>query len=169
SWAGLKGATPIVFASFAATHIGEKAHVLFDIVFFVVIISALMQGSSLKLVARKLGLVVEQEDETNFPVDMELLEQTKHGIVQLELKQTDYAVENRVVDLGLPVGAIVLFIKRHGAFIIPDGATVFENGDKILLVTKLKEDLEAAQECFEKKKIEELDEEDDDTQELHAA
>ncbi|MFG1485957.1 potassium/proton antiporter [Halobacteriovorax sp. RZ-2] len=169
SWAGLKGATPIVFASFAATHIGEKAHVLFDIVFFVVIVSALMQGSSLKFVARKLGLVVEQEDEANFPVDMELLEQTKHGIVQLEIRQTDYAVEHRVVDLRLPPGAIVLFIKRHGAFIIPDGATVFEKGDKILLVTKLKEDLEAAQECFVKKKIEELDEEDDDTQELHAA
>lgn len=169
SWAGLKGATPIVFASFAATHLGESAHTIFDIVFFVVLVSALMQGSTLKLVAKKLGLIVEAEDEAIFPVDMELLEQTKHGIVQLEIKAEDYAIENRVVDLGLPPGAIVLFIKRHGAFIIPDGATVFEKGDKILLVTKLKEDLEHAAECFEKKKIEDLGEDVNDTNELRAA
>ncbi|TGD48325.1 potassium/proton antiporter [Halobacteriovorax sp. Y22] len=169
SWAGLKGATPIVFASFAATHMGERAHTIFDIVFFVVIISALIQGSTLKIMARKLGLIVEQEDEANFPVDLELLEQTKHGIVQLEIRETDFAVDNRVVDLGLPTGSVVLFIKRHGAFIIPDGATVFEKGDKILLVTKLKEELEKAQECFIKKKIEDLIEEVDDTEELKVA
>lgn len=169
SWAGLKGATPIVFASFAATHMGDKAHTLFDIVFFVVITSALMQGSTLKTVARKLGLITDIEDDANFPVDMELLEQTKHGIVQLEIRPTDFAVDQRVVDLRLPSGAVVLFIKRHGAFIIPDGATVFEKGDKILLVTKLKEDIERAGECFVKKKIEELDDEVDDTKELHAA
>ncbi len=148
SWAGLKGATPIVFACLAAVKMGEAAYILFDIVFFVVLVSALIQGSTLKIVARKLGLIYEAVEDPSFPVDFEVIEKTKNGIKRFTIQPDYFAVEKRVVDLNLPKGSLVLFIKRHGAFVIPDGSTTFKPMDRVLIVTKVKSDLGVAQKCF---------------------
>jgi len=149
SWAGLKGATPIVFASLAATQLGGRAHTFFDVVFYVVILSALLQGTSFKKLAKKLGLLFEAIEDANFPVDLEVLEKTKSGITEIQIEKGFYIVDKRIVDLVLPKGALILFIKREGAFIIPDGSTTFNAFDKLLLVTNNKEDIQAAREAFE--------------------
>ncbi len=148
SWAGLKGATPIVFASFAAVKMGENAYILFDIVFFVVLISAIFQGMTLKPLARKLGLLYETIDDPSFPIDFDVLEKTKNGIKEITLMANDFAIDKRLVDLQLPNGSLVLFIKRQGAFIIPDGSTKFQVQDKVLIVTNFKADIENASKCF---------------------
>lgn len=148
SWAGLKGATPIVFASLAAVKLGDKAHATFDIVFFVVLLSAILQGATLKFVAKKMGLLTEVIEDPVFPIDMEVLEKTKNGIKEFVLGDDFFAVEKRVVDLFLPQGCLVLFIKRKGVFIVPDGATRFEANDTILFVTKNKIDIQEAFHCF---------------------
>lgn len=153
SWAGLKGATPIVFASLAAVKMGNKAYIIFDIVFFVVLVSALIQGMSLKLVAKKLGLLYEAIEDPSFPIDFEVLEKTKNGIKEIIVSGSDYAVEKRVVDLNLPSGCLVLFIKREGAFIVPDGSTKFQENDKVLIVTRVKDDVETAIECFKNEQV----------------
>lgn len=149
SWAGLKGATPIVFASMAASKMGDKANILFDIVFFVVLLSALIQGMSLKFLARKLGLLYDVIEDPNFPIDFEVLEKTKNGIKEFFIESDDYAVDKRIVDLQLPLGCLVLFIKRDGGFIIPDGGTKFMEDDKVLIVTKIKSDIAKAIQCFQ--------------------
>ncbi len=148
SWAGLKGATPIVFASLAAVRIRDNAHPIFDIVFFVVLVSALLQGLTLKFFARKLGLLIESVEDPNFPIDIEVFEKTRNGIKELRIEPSYFSVEKRVVDLSLPQGCLVLFIKRDGAFIVPDGATKFEALDGVLIVTKTKEDIIDAIKCF---------------------
>lgn len=148
SWAGLKGATPIVFASFAATVPEETTLLIFDIVFFTVIISALLQGSTLRYCAMKLGLLYESVYDPEFPIDLEVIERTKNGIRQLRILESDYAVGKRIVDINLPKGALVLFINRAGNFIIPNGSTIFEQDDRVLLVTSTKEDLPLGMECF---------------------
>jgi cell volume regulation protein A len=153
SWAGLKGATPIVFASLALVQIGNKAHILFDIVFFVVLVSALVQGITLKFVAKKLGLLFEAIEDPSFPIDFEVLEKTKNGIKEISINPEDFAVERRVVDLHLPSGCLVLFIKREGAFVIPDGSTKFLENDKVLIVTMSKSDIDKAINCFIKENI----------------
>ncbi len=151
SWAGLKGATPIVFASLAAVKMGDRAFILFDIVFFVVIVSAIVQGVTLKPVAKKLGLLFEAIEDPNFPIDFEVLEKTKNGIREFVIEETDFAIDNRVVDLNLPSGCLVLFIKREGSFVIPDGATKFIPNDRVLIVTKSKGDIDIAINCFKEK------------------
>lgn len=153
SWAGLKGASPIVFASFAATHVGESVHKIFDIVFFVVLLSALIQGSTLKWLSRKLSLLIEAVEDPEYPIDFELLEKMKNGIFEQQILSGDYAVNNKIIDLSLPRGAWVLFIKRSGTFIIPDGSTELYENDKALVVTKHKNDIEDAKQAFVKKKI----------------
>ena len=142
SWAGLKGATPIVFASLVATNVGKESLFIFDIVFFTVLISALVQGSTVKILAKKLNLLIESIFDPDFPIDLEVIEKTKNGIKEIKIEDLDFAVEKRVVDLGLPKGTVILFIKRNGGFIIPDGSTTFKSQDKILIVTSEKEELE---------------------------
>jgi len=148
SWAGLKGATPIVFASLVAMNVGKEANFIFDLVFFTVIISALVQGSTVKLLAKKLNLLIESIIDPDFPIDLEVIEKTKNGIREFMIEDTDFAVEKRVVDLGLPKGTVILFIKRSGGFIIPDGSTSFKAKDKILMVTSEKDELESSMTHF---------------------
>ena len=148
SWAGLKGATPIVFASLVATQLGSAANLIFDIVFFTVLISALLQGTTLKFTAKKLDLLFEAIYDPDFPIDMEVLDKTKHGIKEILINKDDFAVGNRIIDLHLPEGASVLFIKRSGGFILPNGSTRFESADKILAVTTEKSTLEEVVHCF---------------------
>ncbi|MCO4754968.1 MAG: potassium/proton antiporter [Bacteriovoracaceae bacterium] len=148
SWAGLKGATPIVFAAFVSTEIGTNANLIFDMVFFSVLISALLQGTTLKPVAKKLGLLFESVYDPDFPVDLETIEKTRNGIKELRVHEGDYAVGSRIVDIRLPKGALILFIKRGGGFVIPNGSTTFEVNDKVLLVTPQKDEIQHAENCF---------------------
>lgn len=148
SWAGLKGATPIVFASFAATVPAATTKTMFDIVFFTVLISALLQGGTLRFFAKKLGLLYESVYDPEFPIDEDLLSKTKNGIRQYRIFENDFAVGKRLVDIHLPKGALILFILRAGNFIIPDGSTTFEVHDKVLLVTNNKDDIDIGIKCF---------------------
>jgi cell volume regulation protein A len=151
SWAGLKGASPIVFAALVATEIDTSTNLIFNKVFYVVLFSALLQGTTLKWVAKKLGLLYESINDPDFPVDLEILDKTKNGFMEFPVKESYFCVGNRIVDLGLPTGSLVLFIKRNGSFIIPNGATQFEVNDKVLLVTPEKEQVKLAFECFQLK------------------
>lgn len=142
SWAGLKGASPIVFASLVATRVGQEAELIFDIVFFTVFTSALLQGLTMRPLAKKLNLVFEAIEDPDFPVDLDVLEKTKNGIRHQLILKSDFAVEKRIVDLSLPEGVVILFIKRAGGFIVPDGSTQIEIDDKILFATPKKEQVE---------------------------
>jgi cell volume regulation protein A len=155
SWAGLKGATPIAFASFVATNVGTEANLIFDIVFFSVITSAILQGTTLKFFAKKLNLLFEAVYDPEFPVDLETLNQTKHGIKEVLLNDGDFAVSKRIVDIKLPDGIVILFIKRSGGFIIPCGSTELQSNDKVLIATPEKEQLSDAVSYFIEEKFEE--------------
>lgn len=141
SWAGLKGASPIVFAALVATEIGSEANLMFDMVFFSVLISALLQGTTMKWMARKCNLLYEAIYDPDFPIDLEVIEKTKNGIKEIVISEGDFAVDKRIVDLNLPKGTLVLFIKRASGFIIPDGSSVFNLGDKVLIVTPEKKQI----------------------------
>ena len=157
SWSGLKGATSIVFASFVAQSLGGEVLFLFDIVFFAVMLSILIQGSTVKLLAKKLNLYYEAVLDPDFPVDMEFLEKTKNGIKEYALAKSDFAVGKKLIDLDLPIGSVVLFIKRAGLFIIPDGTTEFQACDKVLLVTSTKDEVADCIEKFKNQENTELD------------
>ena len=141
SWAGLKGATPIVFAALVATEVGTEANFIFDIIFFSVLVSALLQGTTLNFVAKKCDLLFEAIYDPEFPIDIETIEKTKNGIKEIKINEGDFAINQRIIDLNLPKGTLVLFIKRTSGFIIPDGSTSFEKDDKVLIVTPEKQQI----------------------------
>ena len=132
----------------SAVQLGHRADLIFDLVFFVVVLSAIIQGSSLKWLAQKLGLMEAGVEESSFPINFDEFEKTRNGIREIRIEAGYNAVGKRVVDLQLPNGCLVLFVKREGSFIVPNGASTFEVGDKLLFVTKEKEEVEQALACF---------------------
>jgi cell volume regulation protein A len=150
SWGGLKGASPIVFACFVATKMGSETNLIFDLVFFAVVFSAILQGSTLKLLAKALKLQFVVVEDPKFPIDQDIIDNTKNGMKEITIKSTDYAVGKRIVDLKLPKGSLILFLKRESGFIIPNGSTEIKNEDIVLLVTPLKEDVDKCLVYFQK-------------------
>lgn len=129
SWVGLRGAVPIVLATFPLLAGVEKAEIIFNIVFFIVLTSALLQGSSLPLVARWLGVDAPLPTRPRLPLAFEPDKGTSGELLEVEIAQESHAVNKQIVDLKLPKGALIVLLQRNGAFLVPSGGTVIEAGD----------------------------------------
>jgi potassium/hydrogen antiporter len=126
-WAGLRGAVPIVLATFVLTSTVAHSQTIFNAVFFVVIVSTLIQGTTLELLAQRLGLTSPAS-----PVP----ETDKQPLGELDLVEFTVAVNHSingsaVRELGLPREALVAVIKRDGEAIAPRGSSVIEAGDQL--------------------------------------
>ena len=76
----------------------------------------------------------------------------KNGIFETLVSENDFAANKKVLELGLPTGSWIIFLKRNGTFIIPDGSTTLIAGDKALVVTREKHDIELAKGSFLEKR-----------------
>ena len=126
-WAGLRGAVPIVLATFVLTSTVPHSQTIFNAVFFVVIVSTLVQGTTLESLAQRLGLTS--------PVSL-VPETDTQSLGELDLVEFTVAVNHSingsaVRELGLPREALVAVIKRDGEAIAPRGSSVLEAGDQL--------------------------------------
>jgi cell volume regulation protein A len=133
AWVGLRGAVPIVLATFPLLAGVSRADHFFHLVFFVVLTSVLLQGTSIPFIARKLGL------DRPLLWTPTLLEPLVSGSLREELAEIvigpDSPVAGRsVVDLGFPEGALIVLMRKRGESLVPGGATVVEAGDSILVL-----------------------------------
>ena len=136
SWVGLRGAVPIVLATFPLLAGISKAEMIFNLVFFIVLTSALLQGSTIPLVARWLKL------ETPAPEVPGLSASAAEGTLcapgrlhTLTLPGDSPLAGRQLVDLRLPKGVLIVYIERHGSYLVPDGGTVVTAGDRLHLLT----------------------------------
>ncbi|MFA5072715.1 MAG: potassium/proton antiporter [Nitrospirota bacterium] len=136
SWVGLRGAVPIVLGTFPLVAGLEKADMIFNIVFFVVITSALLQGSTVALVARWLKLDAPLAARFRSPFELEPGEHVQGEPVEIEIGADSPAAGVQIIDLGLPPGALILFIERDSKYIIPSGATGLRIGDRLHMIVK---------------------------------
>ena len=131
-WAGLRGAVPIVLATFVlSSHIGE-AETIFNAVFFVVVVSALLQGTTLEWVATRLGLVDPRPTVEAPPLEVDALG-------SLELVEFDVAGDHAIAgaavrEVGLPRSALIAVVARRAETIPPRGSTVLEPGDRLFVL-----------------------------------
>jgi cell volume regulation protein A len=135
-WAGLRGATPIVFATFPVTENLEHGHLIFNVAFFVVLLSTTLQGTTIEPVARWLGVT---SDEAALPaplVEPVLLNRLGAEVVQFPVRDTDAVVGHPVRELGLPREALLNVIVRGERAIPPRGSTVIESGDQLHLIVR---------------------------------
>lgn len=140
SWVGLRGAVPIIFATYPLIAQVQYATLIFNVVFFITIVSLLTQGTTVSYMAKLLGLS-EQEKKQNNDFGMELPEEIKSAMSEIEVIPSLLANGNHLMDLTLPDNTLVVMVKRDKHFFIPRGRTKLNEGDKLLVITDNDEEL----------------------------
>jgi potassium/hydrogen antiporter len=131
-WAGLRGAVPIVLATFPLSSDVPEKNTIFNVVFFVVVISTLVQGTTLEALAKRLGLLSPAPPVHHPPLEVSPLGQLE--LVDFAVAP-DHAVNGAVVhELGLPRGVLVAVINRGDETVPPSGNTVVEAGDRLFVL-----------------------------------
>lgn len=134
SWMGLKGAVPIVFATFPLLAGVEHSALIFHIVFFAVLISVLLQGTTMTPMARLLKL--------QQPVSKKRLHEEEHGVIMSddsEMNEVIVPLNSKMVGqpvmrLHLPRSSMVLLITREEGTLVPNGRTRLEAGDVLMVL-----------------------------------
>ncbi len=134
SWVGLRGAVPIVFATYPLLAGIEKAHMIFNIVFFVSLSSVIIQGTTLGKVAKWMHVALPKRVKKQSPVDAFLSDGTKSLIREITIPPDNFSVGKRIVDLHFPRTAIIAMISRNGKFLTPNGATIIQEGDTLIVL-----------------------------------
>lgn len=136
AWVGLRGSVPIILAIFPLIFGLEGAELIFNVVFFVVLISATLQGTTLPYVARKLGLTVAPPIVPAASLEITALEDVDADIVEYRLGDTARAVNRRLSQIALPDGTVVAMITRGKDVIPPRGSTLLQAGDHLFVVLR---------------------------------
>lgn len=149
SWVGLRGAVPIVFATYPLIAGAEKANMIFNIVFFISLTSVLIQGTTLPMVARWLKLAIPEREKQLTKTDIELSDSIKQMLSEIVVPAECSSVGKKIVELGLPQTILISIIKRGDKFITPTGSTELESGDRLFVLTENKDDLNDIFRCLE--------------------
>lgn len=126
-WAGLRGAVPIVLGTFVLTSEISNAHTIFNVVFFVVIISALIQGTTLEWMAKRLGVIDKSFRETTHADGVSNISE----LVEFDIAPWHSIAGSTINELGLPGKVTISRVKRKSKAIKFDGKTVLYTGDKL--------------------------------------
>lgn len=135
SWVGLRGAVPIIFATYPVVAEIPGSHQIFNIVFFITLLSLIFQGMTISIGARMLHLDLPQEKEGN-EFGVELPEEIDSQLMDLTLTAEMLEKGNRLVDMDIPKGTLVMLVKRGNEFIIPNGQVELYVGDKLLFISE---------------------------------
>lgn len=134
SWVGLRGATPIVLSTFPVLAGIPRSDTIFDIIFFVVLVSVLLQGSTITTVAKYLGITTDVVPEPQYPMELRNSADLRNELIEITIAQDSPAVNRQIVNLGLPESSLIVLITRDEDILVPNGNTIIEQGDKLLLL-----------------------------------
>jgi cell volume regulation protein A len=148
SWVGLRGAVPIILATFAVTGKVENSYSIFNIVFFVVITSSLLQGWTIPAIAKFLKVYREDKKKSKMPVEIDITRESERIMIDYIVPFNASILNKSLVELNLPEGTLIVFIARDGNIFVPNGNTHLEEGD-LLQVLVLEEN---KQKLFDKLK-----------------
>ncbi|WP_243297072.1 potassium/proton antiporter [Bacillus litorisediminis] len=154
SWAGLKGAVPIVLATYPIVAGIENSNLIFNAVFFVVLFSALFQGSTLARLATKLGLTGGKEELDHPIMELITLGQSDSEIMEVHLPETSPVIGSSLTNIKLPEETLIIGIIREKNIITPTGKTTIENGDSLYVISHKKNREEVKTTLMGKKKEE---------------
>ena len=135
SWVGLRGAVPIIFATYPVIAGIEDADFLFNVVFVITLLSLSIQGTTITSCARWLGLATE-EPKTGNDFGIELPDELESQLSERTLTETDFAQGSRLADMHFPKGTLVMMVKRGRSFIVPNGQLELQPGDILLTIAQ---------------------------------
>ncbi len=136
SWAGLRGAVPIWLATLPVIAGVEGSAQLFNVVFFVVVISTLLQGFTFEPLARRLGLTTGEAALPRPVVETGMIQELGGDVLAFRVEPQDAAVGRMIKELGLPREALINLIVRDEQALLPRGSTVVEAGDELHLLVR---------------------------------
>lgn len=148
SWAGLRGAVPIVFATYPLLAGIDKADMIFNIVFFISVTSVLIQGTTLSVVAKWLNVGAREEINPYSDIEKWRPDLPKSAIREIEISSDFYAVNKKLVDLSFPKNAFITMIIRKNEYLTPTGFTVIKANDTLVVISDNEEDLIKAENCL---------------------
>ncbi len=134
SWVGLRGAVPIIFATYPLLSAEvPHARTIFNVVFFVTIVSLLVQGTTVSAMAQWLGLVGKGEEKEIFKVA--LPDEIKSAMSEIELTAEVLSGGNKLMNLNLPDNTLAVMVKREEQYFVPKGHTSLQSGDRLLVIS----------------------------------
>jgi cell volume regulation protein A len=135
SWVGLRGAVPIILATFPLTAGVKYADVFFTIVFFIVFTSALLQGWSLVYVSKLLKLDVPLIKKPRSPMEFESAQTDQNDLYDFYITENSRVRGKSIVEIGMPKDSLIVLINRNEQYVVPSGGTIVEPGDIVLVLT----------------------------------
>lgn len=134
SWVGLRGAVPIIFATYPVVENVEGAQQIFNIVFFITLLSLGLQATTIPWLAKRLHLDLPEEKQGN-DFGVELPDEIDSSLHDVEVTAAMLAHGDRLADMKLPAGTLVMIVKRDDEFIVPNGSLRLHPGDKLLVIS----------------------------------
>ncbi len=136
SWVGLRGAAPILLATFPLIAGAPGADLIFNVVFFVVLASVLLQGTLIPPVARLLHVDKPMVPRPAYPLEYTGSTRMESIFRELQVPPRSTADGKAIVELGLPPELLVLLIARGDEFLIPSGGSIIQAGDRLLVLSE---------------------------------
>lgn len=143
AWVGLRGAVPIILATFPLVAGIPKADLLFNMVFFIVLTSSLIQGGTIPFVARALRVEAPLERRRPMSLEFEPMEGSCASLEEFVIPYESETCGKRVMDLNLPQDSLIALICRNDQYLVPNGQTQLEGGDVVLTLVNEENRLEA--------------------------
>ncbi|MDX9881303.1 MAG: potassium/proton antiporter [Prolixibacteraceae bacterium] len=148
SWVGLRGAVPIVFATYPLALGLPNSGIIFNVVFFISITSVLIQGTTIPFAARLLRLSIPAEARKKTVLDRELADKVRSLLGEITIDPGFVCAGKSIVSMKLPQNVLIVMIKRENRFLIPDGATIVQPGDKLVVMADDKESIGIFRSCL---------------------
>jgi len=134
SWVGLRGAVPIILATFPLLAGVPQAEMIFNIVFFIVLTSVLFQGTTLPLISRLLKVDAPIQNKRIYPIEFEYTGEIDAELQEVIVPYGSQTVGKPLFQVGIPQDCLVVLIARDEKFFIPNGATLLNEGDVLLVL-----------------------------------
>jgi cell volume regulation protein A len=136
SWVGLRGAVPIVLATFPLIAQIPKADTIFNIVFFIVLTSTLIQGTTIQLVARWLNVDAPFKQKFRFPLEYVASKDMLNDLIEIDIINGSSTITKSVVEVSMPKGSLIVLVRRRGDVFVPRGSTQIEENDTLLILAE---------------------------------
>lgn len=136
-WGGIKGAVPIVLATYPAAYGLDPSESVFNIIFFAVIVSCLLQGSSLGVLARKLKLSIPKPPESPFSMELHSVKRSDMDLVEFQVFDNSFCARKSIQELKLGSDIVITSITRNARLLPPRGAVKLEPDDILYILVPL--------------------------------
>ena len=136
SWVGLKGAVPIIFAIMCKAEGVPFADLIFNVVFLCTLVSLLVQGTTLTLVAKKLDLATPPAGQRTLEhFDLDLPDEIQSSAREVEVSELMVEKGHTLRDIKIPPRTLIIMVRRGEDFFVPTGASELQVGDQLLVIS----------------------------------